>query len=789
MTRNLLISTSLNESKGLVQKFYKPILQLVIVLLMLLPLLLFAQDQGAVEGVIASAESREALANANVIIKDTNIGTATDANGRFRLDNLAAGVYVLEARMIGRRAARQTVKIEAGKSVTVNFKLAVGEILMQNVVVTATQSKQSKAEVSATIGGIARNEIAQVRPTHPSQIMQRVPGVLVTNLSGEGHATAIRQPITTAAVYLYLEDGIPTRSTGFFNHNALYEINVPQAEGIEVLKGPGTALYGSDAIGGVINVTTRPAPARPEIMLSTEGGSYGFNRVLLSAGTSRGSSAVRLDGNFTRADGARDAQGYDRQAGTLRWDLKLRENSRLKTVATFSLIDQKPAGSSALLITDFNNNPEMNYTPISFRKVEAVRVSSAFEHFTAAAHTNFTGYFRYNRMEILPNWTLSFDPAIWDSKNKSFGLVARHRRDFDKIKSSVVVGVDAESSPGSRLEYAIKTTRAGLIYTAYTKGDVQYDYDVTFQEASPYIHAEFLPAKKLRFNGGLRYDYLRYDYKNNLSAVTTGRYRRPESQAVDYSHLSPKAGATYVFNDKLNVFASYRHAFRIPSESQVFRQGQTANTIGLQPIKANNYEAGLRGGVGGGVEYEVSVYSLIKTDDLVSFVRTDGTRENLNAGKTSHRGIEISLVLQPVSAFNLRSSLSFAKHKYEEWSPNATLNFGGSQIESAPRQIINVVATYRPAFLRKSDISLEWTRLGSYYLDPDNFHRYGGHDLLNLRASAQLLRNLALFARVNNLTDELFAESASYSAARGEEFSPGLPRSIYVGLQFDWQTK
>jgi outer membrane receptor protein involved in Fe transport len=87
--------------------------------------------------------------------------------------------------------------------------------------------------------------------------------VYVSQLSGEGHSMAIRQPISTKPLYLYLEDGIPTRATGFFNHNALYEVNIPQSGGIEVLKGPGTASYGSDAIGGVVNVLTRPAPASP----------------------------------------------------------------------------------------------------------------------------------------------------------------------------------------------------------------------------------------------------------------------------------------------------------------------------------------------------------------------------------------------------------------------------------------------------------------------------------------------------------------------------------------------
>src|SRR5690606_28139216 len=109
---------------------------------------------------------------------------------------------------------------------------------------------------------------------HPSEIMDNIPGVWVNVTGGEGHMTAIRQPLTTDPVYLYLEDGVPTRSTGFFNHNALCESNLPQAERVEVVKGPATALYGSDAIGGVINVQTRPAVAAPGIEATLEGGGW-----------------------------------------------------------------------------------------------------------------------------------------------------------------------------------------------------------------------------------------------------------------------------------------------------------------------------------------------------------------------------------------------------------------------------------------------------------------------------------------------------------------------------------
>jgi len=178
--------------------------------------------------------------------------------------------------------------------------------------------------------------------------MNQVAGVWVNVTGGEGHMTAIRQPIGTDPVYLFLEDGIPSRSTGFFNHNALYEINLPQSDRIEVSKGPANALYGSDAIGGVVNVSTR-APARaPELTLSAEGGQYTWGRGLVSASSSWGRTGIRADVNYTRTDGWRDATSYDRQAGTVRWDQDLGGGARVKTLATFSLIDQQTAGSSAI---------------------------------------------------------------------------------------------------------------------------------------------------------------------------------------------------------------------------------------------------------------------------------------------------------------------------------------------------------------------------------------------------------------------------------------------------------
>jgi len=106
-----------------------------------------------------------------------------------------------------------------GTIVTFSVLAAENETItkLDEVSVIGTREAQSLKETALSIGVVKSEEIENIKPAHPSEIMERIPGVHVNVTGGEGHMTAIRQPITTKAVYLYLEDGIPTRSTGFFN--------------------------------------------------------------------------------------------------------------------------------------------------------------------------------------------------------------------------------------------------------------------------------------------------------------------------------------------------------------------------------------------------------------------------------------------------------------------------------------------------------------------------------------------------------------------------------------------
>lgn len=682
---------------------------------------------------------------------------------------------------------------------------------LDEVTVTGTREGRLLAETPASVKLISGTALREDKPTHPSQIMGQAPGVWVNVTGGEGHMTAIRQPLTTNPVYLYLEDGIPTRSTGFFNHNALYEINLPQAGGIEITRGPGTALYGSDAIGGVVNVLTRSAPLKPEAEVTAELGGYGWKRLLGSVGNTWADDGLRASLNLTATDGWRDHTGYDRQSTTLRWDRALGNDAFLKTVLTSSRIDQDTAGSSALIRSDYENNPTRNYTPISFRKVWALRLSSAYEREVGDTLVSLTPYLRDDSMQLLANWSLGYDPTVYTTANRSFGFLAKWRRDFAPLRARLIAGIDMDVSPGSREENrlgTLTTTGTGVsrIYTAYTVGTRIYDYDVTFIGASPYLHGELSPTERLRLTAGLRYDDLRYRFDNrfaptavaaatstNGGAPTIAYYGQADDTTVRFHHLSPKLGATFALDQDTHLFASYNHAFRAPSEGQLFRpaaqttapgaQLAAASALGLKPVKADQYELGVRGRAGG-FDYEASIYRLAKRDDILSYRDpiTNAT-QSVNAGKTLHRGIELGLGWQPARILRADLALSYARHSYERWVIPGTADYSGKDMEAAPRLIGNLRLAWMPA--PGSRVQLEWVRLGRYWMDQANTRQYDGHDLFNLRANWAISRQWMLYGSVQNLADKRYAESASVSSGV-DVYAPGLPRTFYAGIEAKW---
>ncbi|HEX6106860.1 MAG TPA: TonB-dependent receptor [Gemmatimonadales bacterium] len=750
------------------------------------PVALAAQETNeTIVGLVRSEDDGRPLADVTVGVGALGRFTTSDSAGRFRLTGLRFGSHLVEARVIGYRPVWRSVTLVPGDSAVLELTLKPAAVTLPDVVVSTSREEQLASTTPLSVGVVREEEIRETRGHHPAEVVNRSPGVYVSNYGGEGHATAIRQPITTKALYAYLEDGVPIRSTGFFNHNALYEINIPQAGRLEIIKGPGSAIYGSDAVGGVVNAFTREPSARPEGEVYLEGGSRTYLRGLGSASTTIGRSGLRADLNITRSDGWREGTPYDRQSGTVRWDYRLGENSRLKTVAAYSHIDQPGDGGGDLSAEDFRADPTTTYTSIAFRRVKAARLSSELQVRGEQSSFGATLYARHNELDLMPSWQLGFDPQIWESRNRSVGLLTRWRRTVAPLRTNFSTGVDLEYSPGSRLETGIVPERAGAVFTAYTLGDVQYDYDVAFYQASPYLQADVALPGRVHLSAGMRYDHIGYDYENRLTVLETGSHRRPASTDVSFDRLSPKLGATWEIAPGASLFASYREAFRAPSESQLFRQGSAESTVDLKPVRARSWEGGVRTALGGRVTLEATGYSMRLRDDILTFFDpANGLRLTQNAGATNHRGVEVGVGVGLVPGLRLDGAVSYAKHTYVEWQPRPTVDYSGNEMELAPRFLGNGRLTYRPGFVSAGMIALEWVRLGSYWMDPENTRKYDGHDLFNLFATVPVAEHLELSGRVSNIGDRRFAETSSYNAQQGERYRPGAPRQFFLGAQY-----
>ncbi|PCJ35331.1 MAG: TonB-dependent receptor [Cellvibrionales bacterium] len=684
--------------------------------------------------------------------------------------------------------------------------------LLETIVVTASGSANTLADTAASMGVITEQEITELSPAHAGELMNRIPGVNIVQVgsSGEGVMAAIRQPVSTSPVYLYLENGVPTRAAGFFNHNALYEVNTSAAYGVEIIKGPGSALYGSDAIGAVVNVLSGRPPKKDKLSVGVEGGEDGFGRVQING------AKVTADHGFTgkldlvENDGWREQTSSERSSFTGSWNTDVSANWRVNTVFTGTILDYE-TGGSGLLYNDYKDDPEQFGNLIGYRDVRGFRLSSAFERDFDNSTLSITPFLRNNDLEYVATWTLntgrvsppppwcpscpssldSQDAHINESGHDSMGTLIKWDYSLS-ANSFVVTGLDIDYSEGYQKQTYIQRTDTdpGDYWIAFTPAGLLYDYDVDVLSLSPFVHYESQLTSALRLNAGLRYDYSHYDYTDNMGSTPVDPlHLRPQDQSVDFNHLSPKLGLTYQFSDDINGYASYRHAFRVPSSGQLFRSGSTVDSTDLDPVKVDSFDIGLRGNLTDRIAFDSSIYYMLKEDDILSVLDSStGARRNTNAGETEHYGIELGFDIVLTETVDLYIAYTQSEHKYKDWKDRSG-DYSDNDMPNAPENFANVRLRYGPTWLNSGRIELEWIHQGEHWIDeknsddgrPTDRDTYDGHDLLNLRANYLLSPKVEVSLRVLNVTDELYAET---TGKWGPTFTPGRPRTAYIGAKY-----
>lgn len=622
-------------------------------------------------------------------------------------------------------------------------------------------------------------ELRRINADHPSEILNRVPGVLIHRGSGVEYLTAIRSPVLTggagAGDFLFLQDGVPLRSAGFANVNELFEAQTELAARMEVARGPSGALYGANAIHGVVNVVTPAASENLTGYLDISGDTTA--RFKGSGLVSNAFGAHGLLAGFAAESehGYRANSGADQQKILLRDDWTPGGAWTVSTIFSGVNLNQETAGY--VVGHDAYKDPALrraNPNPEAYRDARSGRIQSDVNYQpNDNLLVSVTPFARWTQMRFL----MHFVPGEATEENSHWSLGAQsavYWRASDRAE--IIAGFDWEHTKGDLTEIQAQPT-----VFSYTQG-VHYDYSVGAWSASPFLQLTYRLAPRLKAVIAGRLDYTRYDYVNHTSDGVVGRFLRPADRIDQFATASPKASLLYQLK-RSSVYLSYARGARPPQTTDLYRLQINQTTNPAEPETIDSWEAGWKGAISEGVSVNLAGYFMAKRHFF--FRAADGY--NVSDGKTRHVGAEASLTARVTDALTLYADASYGRHTYRFDRPTLSLPQAsesirfGDTVDTAPRWL----AGGRALWTSKSaplTAELEWRFVDKYFMDAANTEVYPGYHLVNFRGAWRVSKHLTATATIRNLLNVYYAERADYAFGT-ERYFPGEPRELTIGFR------
>jgi outer membrane receptor for ferrienterochelin and colicins len=584
------------------------------IVLLLLPVNPQVQT-GSIGGRVTDASSGGPLPGVNVRLVGTSRGTITDPEGRFLVTRIPPGTYSVTCSFVGyTRGSVTPVVVSADQTTEIAISLKPLPIQTEPVVVTASRREQSLQDVPVSISSMDASVISTRNFITVDEALRYVPGVnlaeyQVSIRGSSGYSRGVGSRV------LLLIDGVPflTGDTGELNFET---IPIGQVDRIEVVKGASSALYGSSALGGVINVLTRPIPETPSTRVRVYGGLYGapsFSAWDWNGGT-RFLDGQALTHSFRSGDAgvmlhvARTADdGFRRNDYRRRYNAYVKTTLQLGTYEDLSLTGNllHQTRGSFLYWKDLENAlvpPDVQLDDI----VQSTRFFLAAQYRTRAAGDLFL---TARGLWFRNNWNDTIDTLANNSRSDVLRLDLQAT--WTPAKDHIVTfGIDGN----------LEGVDADL-FGHRTGGGVAL-----------YAQDDLVPLPDLTLTLGGRWDY---QDRDSLEAN---------------SQFNPKAGLVYIPVAGTFLRASYGRGFRTPSVAEAFIVTQAGGldiipNPALRAERSSSIEAGISQFLGEAAILDAAIF---QTDfrDLIEprFIPVGGTLKGQfnNVTKARVRGMEVS---------------------------------------------------------------------------------------------------------------------------------------------------
>ncbi len=660
---------------------------------------------------------------------------------------------------------------------------------VEEVVIRAGRLGSSFLQL-AGYASLHEDEIDFIAAVHPHEVFARIPGVWISQGSGQEHLIAIRSSVLTGAgacgAFLLLENGVPVRPAGFCNANGLFELNTAQAGAIEVNRGPAGGLYGANAMHGVINVSTRLPGEGYGNLLGVEIGRWDSLTGSLGYEFGDRKRGARIDATATRSDGWRNDSGFDEQKISLSQTLS---PGRWDVINTFSITNLEQETAGYVLGYQAYKEPGLrtsNPNPEAYRDAWSWRLTSGW-HLAWKPHWRLQINWYARRSEM--DFRMHFLPGQPRERNGQYGSGVQLSLQRAERTLRAHWGLQTEWWRGFLSQEQDGPTQGSAFLVATRPPGQHYDYDVNGLTLSLYQDLDWRPHPNWSLFNALRLQRIGYDYDNHLpdgNLRDDGRacgfggclYTRPADRDDSFVVLAGRLGTRYQPLPGVWIYGLVGIGFRPPQATELYRLQNGQEVVDLQPETLVNFELGLtlqRGAWHSGL----ALFRQRKEDVILQ----DANRYNISHGKTAGYGAELNLSGRIGKKHNIGLAVSWARHSYDFECPSTECREpirNGDELDTAPEWTLNGHWKYSP--INRLHVEIEVVYQGEYQLNASNTAEYGGHSLMNLRVAYAWNRNWQIRARVMNLTNHAYAHRADF-AFNEYRYFPGHPRRLFVSVE------
>ncbi|UCD15061.1 MAG: TonB-dependent receptor [Candidatus Omnitrophota bacterium] len=585
------------------------------------------------------------------------------------------------------------------------------------VIVTATKTEQYQAEVGSSCTVITAEDIERTGKKTVHEVLRDVAGVSVAQSGSFGATTSVYLRGSNVGHTLVLIDGIDAKDPmqmygGFFDFAHLTTDNI---ERIEVIKGHQSPLYGSDAIGGVINIITKKGKGKPKLEIFSEGGSHNTFResMGISGGTEKTDysfSVSRLDsdGISKAVDGAEE-DGYQNTTISSKIGYKISDNSELNLTARFT-----DAETDA---DDGSYNDDINHT---------------------TWWKNFVGKFSFKQAPT----------SLWDHK-LSFSYSGT-RRKYKNGPDSVDTTENTHNwYKGEAKKFEWQHNVYPVDWDTLTCG-FEYEDERGFKDGRR--ATDRFDRKKVNNKGY----YLQNQFKLWESLYLTPGLRIDDHE-LSGTETTYKISNLYLISQTgTRLKANWGTGFKAPSVYQLY---SNLGDLNLKPEKSKGYDFGIEQNFFNNNLSLGAAYFHNDFKNLISYNSSTSKYENINKAKT--KGVELEFSFKPIETLKIGSNYTYTKTKNKDT---------GKKLTRRPQNQIGFNINW--AYSQKGNLNLGTSYTGHRWNNSANTRKIKHYVKMDISTSYNLSDNIQIFGRIENVFDRKYQEVLGY-ATPGRSFYGG----------------